>query len=209
MVAGVEVPAVGMWQIVPDHTYVGFSARRLGVSWVRGWFTSLAGYVDVTEDPSQSSVEAIISTASVDSGSTDRDERLRSAENLDVARHPTAVFRSTDTRWDGRSGRITGQLTLVGVTNTVELQIAYRGTVVDPWGAQRSAFSAEGDIDREDWGLTWNVTLDRGGVLVSRQVRVEIDVEAVRRPLGVAETEVSPAADTARRAGRGSGASVD
>ena len=187
MVAGVEVPAVGVWQIDPDHTYVGFSARRLGVSWVRGCFTSLAGHVDVAEDPSQSSVEAIISTASVDSGSPDRDERLRAAENLDVARHPTAVFRSTDTRWDGRSGRMTGQLTLVGVTNTVELQIAYRGTVVDPWGAQRSVFSAEGVIDREDWGLTWNVTLDRGGLLVSRQVRVEIDVETVRCAPRVAE----------------------
>jgi polyisoprenoid-binding protein YceI len=180
LVAGVEVPAIGVWSIDPGHTYVGFTARRLAVAVVRGRFTSVCGHVDVAEDPSKSSVEALVATASVDSGSWDRDERLRSAEHLDVARHPTAVFRSTRMWWNGRRGRMTGELTLVGVTNPVVLDVAYRGTVVDPWGAQRSVFSAGAVLDREDWGLTWNVTLEGGGMLVGRRIHVEIELETVR-----------------------------
>ena len=184
LVAGIEVPAVGCWVIDPDHAYVGFSARRLTVASIRGRFTEVLGQVDVAQDPSDSSIEAVIATASVDSGSGDRDDHLRSAEHLDVDRHPTAVFRSTDVHWKGLRGQVAGQLTLVGVTNTVELEVIYRGTVLDPWGVHRSVFSARGVINRDDWGVSWNVTLDGGGLLVSRYIGVEIEVETVRRPPG-------------------------
>lgn len=187
LVAGIEVPAVGTWAIDPDHAYVGFSARRLAVASIRGRFAAVLGQVNVAEELSDSSVEAIIATASVASGSGDRDDQLRSAEHLDVDRHPTAVFRSTHTRWNGRRGQVIGQLTLVGVTNTVELEVVYRGTVVDPWGVHRSVFSAGCVINRDDWGVSWNVTLEGGGLLVSRHIGIEIEVETIRRPPSRAE----------------------
>lgn len=182
LVAGTVIPAVGRWVIDPEHAYVGFTTRRLTVSSVRARFTSVSGHVQIAEDPAASSVELVVAMASVASGSADRDHRLRSAEHLDVVRHPTATFRSSRTRWDGQRATVAGHLTLVGVTNMVELDVAYRGTVIDPWGAQRSVFAAAGTIDREDWGLTWNVTLDGGGRLVSRDVHVTIEVETVRVP---------------------------
>jgi polyisoprenoid-binding protein YceI len=182
VVGGVVLPAVGRWNIDSDHAYVGFSARRLAVSSVRVRFTAVSGYVEIADDPAASSVEVVVATASVASGSADCDHRLRSAEHLDVARHPTATFHSSSTRWDGPRATVAGLLTLVGVTNTVELDVTYRGTAIDPWGAQRSAFSAAGVIDREDWGLTWNVTLDGGGRLVSRDVRLAIELETVYAP---------------------------
>lgn len=180
VVAGAVVPAVGLWTIDSDHAYVGFSARRLGVATVRARFPAVSGHVLITEDPADSSVELTVATSSIESGSHDRDEQLRSAENLDVLRHPRAVFRSTRTRWDGQRARVAGQLTLAGVTNAIDVDVTYRRTVVDPWGAARSVFAATTVIDREDWGLAWNVTLDGGGLLVSRDVRVEVEVETVR-----------------------------
>ncbi len=182
VVDGVRVPAVGTWDIDPDYAYIGFRGRHLGLAPVRGRFTSVLGHVEIARIPSESSVEAVIQMTSVSSGSARRDARLRSIEHFDVARHPTASFRSTHTRWDGRRARVEGQLTVVGATNTIELHVAYRGTVVDPWGAARSAFSAVGVLNREDWGLTWNMSLARGGFLVGRDVRVEIDIETIRRP---------------------------
>jgi polyisoprenoid-binding protein YceI len=179
LVAGVTVPAVGVWAIDPCHSFVGFSSRRLGIAFVRGRFRSVSGRVHVAEHPSESWVEAVIGTASVDSGSAERDERLRSAEHLDVARHPTAAFRSTRVRWNGSRGVVTGELTLVGATNAIDVNFAYRGTVVDPWGAQRSVFAGEAVIDREDWGLTWNVTLEGGGQFIGPQLRLDLEVETV------------------------------
>lgn len=184
LVAGAVVPAVGTWTIDPAHAYVGFSARRLGVATVRAWFRSVSGHVHVAENPKDSSVELVVATASIESGSADRDERLRSAEHIDVARHPTAVFRSTRISWDGHRAQVAGRLTLAGVTNAVEIEVIHRGTIVDPWGSARAVFSALGTVDREDWGLAWNVTLDGGGLLVSREVRIEVDVETVRLPEG-------------------------
>ena len=187
LVAGIEVPAVGSWVIDPDHAYVGFSTRRLGVASIRGRFSKVLGQVDVAQELSDSSFEAIIATASVESGSGPRDDHLRSAEHLDVDRHPTAIFRSTHIRWKGLRGQVIGQLTLVGVTNTVELEVVYRGIVLDPWGVDRAVFSARAVINRDDWGLSWNVTLEDGGLLVSRDIGVEIEVETVRRPPSSAE----------------------
>ena len=181
VVDGVRVPAAGTWDIDPDHAYVGFRGRHLGLAPVRGMFTSVSGHVEIAQVPSESSVEAVIAMTSVASGSARRDARLRSVEHFDVSRHPTATFRSTRTGWDGRRARVQGQLTIVGVTNTIELRVTYRGTVIDPWGAPRSVFSAVGVLDREDWGLTWNMSLPGGGLLVGRDVRVEIEVETVHR----------------------------
>lgn len=190
MVDGVEVPAAGSWIIDPAHTCVGFCVRHLTRFPVRGRFRSVSGLVEVAENPAASRVDATIAMASISSGAGGHDDRLRSSEHLDVERHPTAVFRSTQVRWRGRHARVRGELTILEVTNVVDFAVRYRGTVVDPWGVERSGFSAVGVIDREDWGLTWNVTLEDGGLLVSRRIRVDIDLEAVRRsgPPGPAPT---------------------
>jgi polyisoprenoid-binding protein YceI len=117
----------------------------------------------------------------VTAGSVDGDARLRSPDHLDVARHPTAEFRSTHVDWHGSTALVNGLLTMVGATDAVDLDVRYRGTVVDPWGQQRCGFSAFTTIERDRWGLGWNVTLDDGGVLVSRLITVQIDVETVRQ----------------------------
>ena len=178
------MPAAGIWVLDPDHAHVGFRIRRLGLARVRGRFTLRSGLVRIAEDPSASSVEAVIELASVVSGSSARDERLRGVAHFDAERHPTATFRSTRIRWTGREAEVSGQLTMAGVTGTVRLRVRYRGTVTDARGDQRAVFSASGELNREDWGLTWNVTLEGGGRLIGRTVRVESDVEAVRAAPG-------------------------
>ena len=181
LVRGVAVPAVGVWAIDPEHVFVGFRADRLGRFPVHGRFMSVAGSVDIGADLGDSSVVATVATATVSAGCVETDSRLRSCDHLDVERHPTAEFRSTDVDWVGRRARVSGLLTMVGATDTIELDVHYRGTVTDPWGRQRSGFSAFTTIDRERWGLGWNVTMADGGLLVSRLIRVRIDVETVRQ----------------------------
>jgi polyisoprenoid-binding protein YceI len=181
LVDGVAVPAVGVWVIDPDHAYVGFRGDRFGRFPVRGRFTGVSGRVEIGADPADSSVVASVATATVTAGSVDGDARLRSPDHLDVARHPTAEFRSTHVDWHGRSALVNGLLTMVGATDAVDLDVRYRGAVMDPWGQQRCGFSALTTIERDRWGLGWNVTLDDGGVLVSRLITVQIDVETVRQ----------------------------
>jgi polyisoprenoid-binding protein YceI len=120
--------------------------------------------------------------ASVESGSQARDDHLRSADFFDAARHPTATFRGRAARWQGTRGLLAGELTIRGLTRPVTLQAGYLGHVADPWGGQRAIFTAEGTLNREDWGLTWNMPLDGGGLLVSKDIRIEIEAEAVLQP---------------------------
>jgi polyisoprenoid-binding protein YceI len=124
-------------------------------------------------------VDVTIDVASVDSGDGTRDDHLRSADMFDVARYPTATFRSTDVRWDGATGTITGDLALKGVTRPVALAVEYLGHVRDPWGNDRIVFSARGRVNREDWGVTWNMPLEAGGLLVSKEIELTLEVEAV------------------------------
>jgi polyisoprenoid-binding protein YceI len=180
LVDGVSLPAVGTWLIDPDRAYVGFRGRHLGLAPIRGRFTSVSGRLEIAEIPSESSVEVEIAMASVVSGSRRHDAWLHSLEHFDARRRPIATFRSTRTRWNGRRAQVEGPLTIIGATNTIELSVEYRGTVVDPEGAPRATFLAAGPLDRSDWGLTWRLTLDGGGILVGRRVRLEIELEAVR-----------------------------
>lgn len=118
--------------------------------------------------------------ASVDSGDAARDDHLRSPDFFDVAQHPTATYRSCRIDWDGTAGTLVGDLTIVGVTREVTLAVDYLGHVRDPWDDDRAVFAAHGEIDRRDWGLTWNMTLDTGGLLVSNTIGLELHVELVR-----------------------------
>jgi len=180
--AGTELPAPGRWQIDPGHTEVAFIGRHFMLTKVRGRFTGVTGAITVAEQPGESTAEVTIDMASVNSGSQARDDHLRSPDFFDVARHPTAAFTGRAAGWHGTRGQLAGNLTIRGVTRPVTLQAGYLGHVADPWGGQRAIFTAHGTLNREDWGLTWNMPLDGGGLLVSRDIRIEIEAEAVLQP---------------------------
>jgi len=179
LVAGAELPAPGRWQIDPGHTEAAFIGRHFMLTKVRGRFTGVTGTIVVADEPGESTVEVTIDMASVESGSQARDDHLRSADFFDTARHPTAAFCGRAAEWQGTQGLLAGDLTIRGITRPVTLQVGYLGHVADPWGGQRAIFTARGILNREDWGLTWNMPLDGGGLLVSKDIGIEIEAEAV------------------------------
>jgi polyisoprenoid-binding protein YceI len=179
---GTELPAAGRWQIDPGHTEVAFIGRHFMLTKVRGRFTGVSGVIQVAEDPADSTVEVTIAMASVESGSQARDDHLRSADFFDAARHPTGTFSGHAADWHGTRGLLTGELTLRGTSRPVTLRASYLGYAADPWGGHRAVFTAAGTVNREDWGLTWNMPLDGGGLLVSKEIRIEIELEAVHEP---------------------------
>jgi polyisoprenoid-binding protein YceI len=175
------LPAAGSWTIDPGHAEVAFIGRHFMLTKVRGRFTDVGGVVVITDDPADSTVEVTIGMASVNSGNDTRDDHLRSAELFDVATFPTATYRSSRVVWTGGDeARVEGDLTIRGITRPVPLQVRFVGEAVDPWGGQRAVFSATGRVNREDFGITWNMALETGGILVSREVDLEIEVETIR-----------------------------
>ena len=181
IVDGVELPAAGTWSIDPGHAEVGFVGRHFGLTRIRGRFTSVEGTVEVAADPAESAIDVVIDMASVESGSSDRDNHLRSADFFDVDNHPTARFRSTTITIDGTRGTVAGELTIKGIERPVVLDVEYLGHARDPWDNDRAVFAATTTVNREDWGLTWNMVLDSGGLLVSKQIKLEIEIELIRR----------------------------
>ena len=180
-VDGQELPTAGTYAIDASHSNVGFTARHLMVTKVRGNFADVAGTIEIADQPEQSSVEVVIGAASIDTRSPDRDGHLKSADFLDVERFPELRYRSTSVRRSGRRWQLEGELTVRDVTRPVVLDVEFEGGATDPWGGSRISFTAKGDLDREDFGITWNQALETGGVLVSRKVQIELDVQAVRQ----------------------------
>ncbi|HSK51247.1 MAG TPA: YceI family protein [Clostridia bacterium] len=166
------------FQIDPAHTEVGFSARHMMVTKVRGKFTDVRGSIDFDEkDPSRSSAEIVIGAASIDTGVGPRDAHLRSADFLDAEQHPELVIRTTSIRPKrGGSYTVTADATVRGVTRPVELDAEILGFYNSMDGARRVGVSARTTINRKDWGLDWNVALETGGWLVSEQVAFEIEL---------------------------------
>ena len=178
---GVEVPATGTWEIDRSHSTVGFVARHLMVAKVRGRFGEFDGTIHIAEAPEDSHVEVSIEAASIDTRDSKRDAHLRSGDFLDVENHPTLSFRNTGFIQTGETTfDLPGELTIRGVRRPVVLHATFDGITPDPWGNTRAAFTAETEIDREVFGLTWNVALETGGVLVGKQVKIQIELEAVR-----------------------------
>ena len=173
------IPAAGVWEIDPGHTDLAFTGRHFMVTKVRGRFTGVSGRVVVAHDMADSSVEVDIDMASVESGSQVRDDHIRSADLFDVENHPTAHFRSTSVEWLADRGTVNGDLTIHGVTRRVPLDVVFEGHVRDPWGGDRAVFSARTRVNREDFGITWNQALEAGGLLVSREVQIDINLETV------------------------------
>jgi polyisoprenoid-binding protein YceI len=178
---GIELPAAGTWGIDPGHAEVGFVGRHFGLTKVRGRFVDVTGTITIGDNPNDSRVDVTIGTASVHSGDQSRDDHLRSADLFDVAHYPQATFRSTEAAFDGASGTLVGDLTIKGITRPVTLRVDYLGHASDPWGNERAVFSASGKINREDWGLTWNMLLEAGGLLVSKEITIEIEVELIQQ----------------------------
>jgi polyisoprenoid-binding protein YceI len=172
-------PAAGTWTIDPGHAEVGFVGRHFGLTKIRGRFTGVGGTVVIGDDIAASSIDVTIDMASVSSGDQSRDDHLRSADLFDVERHPQATFHSDRVVANGSSASIPGELTLKGITRPVTLDVEYLGHVTDPWGGERAVFSAGATINREQWDLTWNMFLEAGGLLVSKEIRLEIEVELV------------------------------
>lgn len=179
-VDGHEVPAQGTWNLDPTHTIITFEARHMMISKVRGSFGSASGTINVTDDPLASKVEVAIDTASVESGTEDRDNHLRSPDFFDVENYPQMTFRSTNVEPAGDGYRMTGDLRIKDVTRPVVLDFEFTGGLIDPYGNPRVAFSASFEANREDWDLTWNMSLETGGFLVGKEIKVSIDAEAVK-----------------------------
>ncbi|WP_319460624.1 YceI family protein [Micromonospora sp. RTP1Z1] len=179
---GLTIPAAGTYLLDAAHKRVGFVARHMMVSKVRGEFADTAATITIAEDPLQSSVTATIQAASIDTAQADRDGHLRSPEFLDAETFPTLEYRSTGVK--SRSGNefvLSGELTIKGVTRPVDLVVEFEGVGRSPFGQDIFGFSATTEIDREEFGLTWNVALETGGVLVGKKIKIEIEGEAIRQ----------------------------
>jgi polyisoprenoid-binding protein YceI len=180
IVNGVELPTPGRYVLDPTHTRIGFVARHLMVTKVRGHFPLFEGSITVGADPKDSTAEVTIQTPSVDTGTADRDAHLRSADFFDVEKYPELTFRNARVvSQKGTDFTVVGELTIRDVTREVELAVELDGVVKDPYGNTRLAVTVTTEVDREHWGLTWNAALETGGVLVSRNIRIEIESEAV------------------------------
>jgi polyisoprenoid-binding protein YceI len=175
----VDAPAPGTWALDAAHTTATFTARHLMVSKVRGHFDSLSGEITIGERPQDSRVEVTLDAASIISGNQQRDEHLRSPDFLDVEKYPTLTFRSTEVEQTGPTTlKVTGDLTIRDQTRPVQLDVEFNGIEQTPWGKAVAGFSARTEINREDWGMTWNAALETGGVVVSKKITIEIEVEA-------------------------------
>jgi polyisoprenoid-binding protein YceI len=169
----------GTWTIDASHSEVGFAVRHLMVSKVRGRFTAFEGSIVTADDPLASSVTASVDLASIDTGTGQRDEHIRSADFFDTEANRTMTYRSTGLRTDGGDFVLDGELTLKGVTRAVPLHLELNGFGPDAWGGTRVGFTAAGEINRSDFGVSWNAALEGGGVVVGDKVQIHLEVEAV------------------------------
>ena len=166
----------GIWNVDASHSEVGFVARHLMVSKVRGQFNDFAAVVTVAQPFNLSTVEATVQMASLDTNSTDRDTHVKSADFFDVENNPAMTFKSTKVS----DNTLEGVLTIKGVSNPVSFDLEFGGVSADPWGGTRAGFEATTEINRKDFDLAWNAAIEGGGVLVGEKVKIALDVELIR-----------------------------
>lgn len=170
----------GTWNVDASHSSVEFRVKHMGLATVKGFFSDFEGSLVVAEDGTVSASGAV-KAESLNTRSSQRDEHLRSADFFDVENHPELTFRSTSIEPAGEDTyKVTGDLTIRGTTNQVELEAVTTGTDQDPWGNTRVGLEVSGEIDREQYGLTWNQALESGGVLVGKKVKIQLDISAVK-----------------------------
>jgi polyisoprenoid-binding protein YceI len=183
IVDGRRVPQVGTWEIDPSHAAFEFVARHL-MAKVRGRFPAVSGTAIIAERPTDSTLEVEIDANSIDTQDDTRDAHMRSNDFFGVEEYPTITFRSTAVRpGDGEDQwKVDGELTIRGNTRPITVDVEFLGAAIDPWGNQRIGFSGVvPEVNREDWGLTWNTPLETGGFLLSKSVRLEIEAELVKK----------------------------
>ena len=183
MTTATQIPGyvVGTWDIDAAHSTVGFSVRHMMVSKVRGYFTRFSGEVVTAADPAQSTVNATIDMDSIDTRQEQRDAHIRSADFFDVGNHTHMTFRSTEVRTDGADWTVIGDLTIKGITRSVELELELNGFGPDAYGGFRAGFSAKTEISRKQFGVDIDMPMDGGGVVVGDKISVELEIEGVLR----------------------------
>jgi polyisoprenoid-binding protein YceI len=168
------------WTIDPSHSHLEFGVRHLMISTVKGRFADFSGIIQLDPaDLTTAKLDVTVNTASIDTRTADRDSHLRSADFFDVETYPTLTYAGRRVEKVGDGYRVVGDLTIRGVTREVPLAVSLEGEVKDPWGNQRMAFAATTKINRADFGLVWNAALETGGVVVSDEVKISIDVELI------------------------------
>ena len=176
----VRVPA-GTWHVDPDHSSVEFQIKHMMIATVRGRFKEFEGTIVAAEDIANSRAYGVVKAASIDTSQPDRDAHLRSPDFFDAERYPEIRFESTRIEpLGGPKFRVLGDLTIKDTTREVALETTVEGAERDPWGNDRVGMRARGSIDRKDFGLRWQQSLERGGLLVGDEVKIEIEISAVR-----------------------------
>lgn len=171
------------WQIDPAHSHIQFSVRHMMISTVRGRFEKFSGTIDFDKnDPIKATVNVEIDVASINTNEVQRDNHLRSPDFFEVDKYPAMTFRSKRIeKVDDHHGRIIGDLTIKNITKEVVLEAEYAGQMKSPWGTTSAGASASGKINRKDWGLTWNQTLETGGMLVGDEIKIDIELELIKQ----------------------------
>ncbi len=174
-----EIPGykVGTWVLDPSHSEVGFSVRHMMISKVRGHFDIKEATLIAPENPLEASLTAKVDASSLSTKDEGRDQHLRSADFFDVETYPTIDFVSTGVRLEGGDFLVDGDLTIRGTTKPVTFDVDFGGFGSDPWGNYKAGATAKTVINREDFGLTWNAALETGGVLVGKDVTIELDLQ--------------------------------
>ena len=169
------------WNLDPEHSTIEFRVAHMVVSKTAGRFTDYAGFIDMDADTGAvTTVEATIKPASVNTNHEKRDTHIRNADFLDVEHYPTMTFKMKSHKKTGENFVMVGDFTLRGVTKEVTLAGRYNGATKDPWGNTRAGFSAEGKLNRKDFGMVWNKTLDSGGLVVGDEVQIRLDIECIK-----------------------------
>ena len=169
------------WNVDPDHSTIEFRVTHMVISKTAGRFMDYAGFIDMdAEDGMVTAIEATIKAESVNTNHIKRDTHLRNAEFLDVKLYPTITYKMKNYKKTAEGFTAVGDLTLHGVTKEVALAGHYNGATKDPWGNTRAGFSAEGKLNRKDFGMVWNKTLDNGGLVVSDEVQIRLDIECIK-----------------------------
>jgi polyisoprenoid-binding protein YceI len=180
--ANATLAPTGTWVVDAGHSKVGFAVKHMGIATVRGEFTEFEGTLEIGDDLSSAKARGTVKAASVDTNESQRDEHLRSADFFNAEVHPNLEFESTAIEpIDDETFRITGDLTMNGVTNEVVLTAEINGTDVDPWGNERIGLEVTGQINRGDYGMKFNQALGSGNMLVADKVKLALDISAAKQ----------------------------
>jgi polyisoprenoid-binding protein YceI len=178
---GTAVPT-GTWSVDPSHSEIGFAVKHMGIATVRGEFTEFEGTLEIGDDLSTARAYGVVKVQSVDTSEPQRDEHLRSADFFDAGSYPELTFESTEIEpLDEETFRITGNLSLHGVTNEIVLNAEIQGTDIDPWGNERIGLEITGQLSRADYGMKFNQALGSGNMLVADKVKLALDISAIKQ----------------------------